>query len=53
MSCDLGVFETMVSPEPGVLSILVGLVSILKEESRQVDRLKEMIEKRAPWLLTF
>jgi hypothetical protein len=52
-SCDSGVFVTMVSPEPGVLIILVGMVSIVKEERMWVDRMNKMIEKRVPWLLTF
>jgi hypothetical protein len=43
----------MVGPKPDVLSILVGMVSILKEERMGVDRLIEMIKKRVPWSLTF
>jgi hypothetical protein len=34
----LGVFETMVGPEPGVLSILVSMVSVLrKREGKWID----------------
>jgi hypothetical protein len=51
---DLGVLVTMVGAEPGVSRIYVGIVSILKEESKcEKKEWGFLIETIAPWSLIF